>query len=349
MAGSRRSPGLRDEWRIAQDNSARGRDFARGRDRATEQSRGRNRQRGRHRPGGPDRRSRSPLSSRLGPPSGYDDPSKRREPPPGTSLPSREIPPNHRRPSFSSSYSFATNQDAPRFQEIKDQPIGKLPAQDEEFEKFSRNRSPRAPRRERNRKNRNAARHPRGQPNQRGKPSKRERFREGNFQGHSYESGGPERAGFRRDPGERTQRSISPASAYEDYHERGQSHHSFESRRSRSLSMSPNRDGRMSSNRRQSETTDFGRSPSPSRPLDPETRDNFHASESFPRRGMANSKQQSNPRHPPSHPRLDGRQYSSPQFMASNSSYHGSPEPGSPRSGGRGGRNNQSGNLSRHG
>lgn len=352
MAGSRRSPGLRDERRISQgprDSSGRGRDLARGRGRGrgrvSEQDRGRSKHRGRYRPG-PNHRSRSPPSSRVG--SVFEDISRHRESPLGSSGPSQELPPNTRRPSFSSYRSFA-DRDTPRVQEAKDYLAGRSQGRDdavvENISQRGRSHSPRAPRRDRNRKNRNAGRHARGKPPQRGKPSQRERFRDRNFQPHPYDSGWPESgAGYRGDTEEIVhdthstyQRSISPTSAQEDYKKGEISNQPFESRRSRpSLSISPNRDDRMSSNFFHPEATEPRRSPSVSRStfaLDAEPSDHngsSHTSESFSRRGMMNAKQRSNSRHPPSHSRGDNRQYSPPRFATSTNSYHGSPEPGSP-------------------
>ena len=142
MAGSRRSPGLKDEWRGTQeqqDNTA----FVR--DRFPNHERGKNKHRGRRRPSGRERRSRSPLSSRLGPPSAYEDGIGHRE------LSSRTSA--SRRPSFASTLSRPVSRDGPRSQETNDGSIEKSRghggADRENFSQLRRGRSPRPPRRAR--------------------------------------------------------------------------------------------------------------------------------------------------------------------------------------------------------
>ncbi|KAJ5165500.1 uncharacterized protein N7500_007330 [Penicillium coprophilum] len=87
-----------------------------------------------------------------------------------------------------------------------------------------------------------------------------------------------------------------------------------------------------------------GRSPSPPRPIPSFDSDNFgstgenstHAQDGFPMHSMR-SDVNNQPRRRPSRPRLDSRPYANPQNQTSTGSYHGSPQPPSPYSAGRGG------------
>lgn len=337
MAGSRRSPGLKEEWRVTQepqDNTA----FVR--DRFPDHERGNNRHRGRRRPGGRDRRSRSPLSSRLDPPSGYEDIVGHRE--------SSPRPSTSRRPSFTSSQSLPVSRDGPRSQEANDVSSEKQYGRGNwEFSQTRRGRSPRRSRRDRNRKNRNANQN-RGQIIQQGKPSRRESYRERNPSNRPYSSGGLDQVSNlsfspgRQDlpPGSVSQRSFSPGSLYEDRNKQGQSPHSAGSRIvRRSPSIASNREGEPETNHHISATAGTRDSSSISQPtssLHVEARNdnsgNNHTSESLSRHKKMNPAQDFDMRDAPTGPRADRQ----------NNSHYGANN--SPYPSGRGGRNRQLGN-----
>ncbi|KAI7974681.1 hypothetical protein EIK77_003829 [Talaromyces pinophilus] len=309
MAGSRRSPGLKDEWRVTQeqqDNTA----FVR--DRFPEHERGKNRHRGRRRPSGRERRSRSPLSSRLGPPSGYDDSFGHRD--------SSPKPSASRRPSFTSTHSRPVSRDGPRPQEANDPSLekshGRGGADWETFPQSRRGRSPRRPRRVRTRKNRNANQN-QGQLNQQGNPSRRESYQERNSRNRPYSSGGFDHTSHLSLSPERhsaSHRSFSPGSLYEDQNKRVQSPHSVVSRITRrSPSMSSNREGETGSSHHLSATAESRNSPSISHPTAEAHNNNSgnnQVSESLPRHGRMNSAQDFDMRDAPTGPRAD-RQNSS--------------------------------------
>ncbi|EED17911.1 protein kinase, putative [Talaromyces stipitatus ATCC 10500] len=340
MAASQRSPGLKDEWRATQEHQDKSA-FVRGR--FSEHERGKNRHRVRRRPSGPDRRSRSPVSSRFGQPSGYEDSLGQFE--------SSSIPSASRRPSFSSSQSLPVSRDGPRAQEANDvsseKSYGRGGADREAFSQTRRGRSPRGPRRDRNRKNRNAGNHQRGQSSQQRRPSRRERYQERNSRARPFPSGGFDQlennpksrsslSPARPDTvlGSASQRSNSPGFSYEDRNKSG-----------RSPSISSNLKGETSTYKHRPATAEPRDSPSMSRPTsssNAEARNdpsgNNNASESFSRHGTMNTTQDFDMRDAPTGPRAD-RQHAS-QY----GSYHGGSEPNSPYPNSRGGRNKHMGN-----
>lgn len=318
MAGPRRSPGLKDEWRATreqQDNIA----FAR--DRFPENGRGKNRHRGRRRPSGRERRSRSPLQAHLGL---QDDSVGHRE--------SSSRLPTSRRPSFTSTHSRPVSRDGPRSQETNDGSIEKSHghggADRENFPQLRRGRSPRPPRRDRNRKSRNANQS-RGQLNYQGK-LRREAYQERNSRNRPYSSGGFDHTSHlslspkRQDlpPGSASQRSFSPGSLYEDQ-KHNQSPHSTVTRITRrSSSSSPTREGNIGSNNYFSATPPSRDPPSifqPTAEARNDTSDNNYVFESLPRHGRMISGQDFDMRDAPTGPRAD-RQNAS-QYGTSNSPY----------------------------
>ncbi|KAJ5536464.1 hypothetical protein N7513_009650 [Penicillium frequentans] len=375
MAGSRRSPVLRDQWSADPDRDSHARDTRRGR--GSHRDRGRNRHRDRGRPSRPNERHfdyppRSPPTStrmsRFGPDSSFGpggDSTFNRSPPRGSPGPSPRFQdtrrPDQDRPSSSGDWnnhlSGAMNGGGPGFRR-DDSPSGPP-------SKRKRTRSP----------------SPRGQhgpfpprrssfakPGDRRDRSPSYKNRGGRFQGR----GGPRRRSPRRGRGDRRgkdrrrsdiprldrDRSRSPVrgrgyhpspdrrspppsgDGHSDrgsrYLSRSVSRHSAGSRRSTHNQLVPGDEGMSTILPSRSVGDDFGRSPSP-RPI-PSFDDSQRGAPP-----MHEMRQSDVPNKPGrrSRPHLEPQQYStSPQFTSA-SSYHGSPPPVSPHSGGRAGWNNQ--------
>ncbi|KAH8702126.1 hypothetical protein BGW36DRAFT_356265 [Talaromyces proteolyticus] len=382
MAGSRESPGLRDQWRVPKEprGSVLDRDLDRGHGRGVEHERGRNRARGKFRPGGFDRRS-SPPSAHRGPPSRHDITRSRGPSPHPLSNP--RVP--HHSDRKPSSHPFPAERELRRSQGAGNNPSRVQPEHRSETSasfpkrKRSSSRSPHEAHRDHFRDSRNSGQSFRGRPSYRGKPSRKNRFQDNSSSNHPNQRNKTNRFGPRREdetesnsrffnsdaslPTTRRNsqsslsfpRSGSRESTYEGRFERDQSRysiHSTSSRRSRSIS--PSQTLKMSPSKpSQSAVGDSKRSPSPPRPiptLDSENPNNTDGDDrmqdSFQTRPF---NMQANQRGRLSRPRLDTRRYSPPQFGNSNSSYHGSPRSGSPHSSGLGGWNSQPGPSAQRG
>jgi CTD kinase subunit alpha len=301
MAGSRRSPVLRDERRVAKEPRERSRDRDLDLDRDREREKGRDRNRDReHRPrfrqGGSDRRPRSSPPSRRGPPPDHDSAGNYRHPSP-TAPAGRELP-TFPRSSQPSARGRSPPKRAPHpARDIeRSPPTGeKAPRRDSSAappskRKRTRSPSPEVSHREtplHNRHPHHIESHRRGRRDNRGKPpSSRDPFprrsrkekpyrQKGQKNINSREEVGDSRPSkFRRSrsPHRRRSRSRPPHhSGFESHLQRPSSPHSVHSRRSGSLSPSrdpPGPDRNMNSTRPiRSIVDDSSRPPSPPRPI----------------------------------------------------------------------------------
>ena len=351
MAGSRRSPVLKDDWRAAANDTG---DHHRRRPHQSRpyRDRGRERYRERDRPPRPkdnglDRPFRSPPPSRAFPHPGREAPHKHRGfpsndapsprgspgPPPDELMESRR---NFNHPRFSQSSDhpdFRPWEATEREPWRDDSPSAPPPS------KRKRTRSPSSPRRPYHRTSN--PRHPRHNPrhgegfdrgfSKRGRFSTRGRAGRGSFppRGRGRRGrGGSFRGRDSLSPG-RGRDSLSPPRGWSrspypedhpegDFRRRSMSRHSTQSGHSR-VSAYSRRDSVDSTRPRRPGMDDFARSPSPRRPISSFDADNASASGD----GDANIRASNQRSRPPR----------SPQYMKSNNSYQGSPRSASPYSG----------------
>ncbi|KAG0155682.1 hypothetical protein PDIDSM_2855 [Penicillium digitatum] len=377
MAGSRTSPVLRDQWSADPDRDPRDRERRRGRGSGRDRGRNRGRDRGRpYRPNNRnlDRPGRSPPhASRFGPDSSHDlgDFAPDRSPLRG-SPPPRNFHNNRRldltKP-VSSTGDWNTHTPGPFDREAlglrKDESSAGPP------QKRQRTRSP-SPRGGRGPlppprlnysdnwdiRDRSPSFKKRGGRNQgRGAPRRRSPRRGRDRRGKDRPRPDIPRPGRSRSPVHERgfhpspdQRSRTPGDDnYSDHgsHYRSNSRHSVRSATSRNSASSrrSRRDSAMNINRPiQSVVDDAARSPSSPRPIPIFDSDNFappgehstHARDELPTHAMR-SDMNNQPRRRPSRPHLKNRPYGNAQYATSTGSYHGSPQPPSPYSGGRGG------------
>ncbi|KAJ5795192.1 hypothetical protein N7457_001791 [Penicillium paradoxum] len=372
MAGSRRSPVLRDQWSADPDRDPRAMDRRRGRGSGRDRGRSRGRDRGRgQRPNNRnfDRSGRSPpRASRFGPDSSHDlgdfapDRSPRGSPAPPNFH-------NNRRPDSNVPASptgdwnahppghFERQAPGPRREESPGGPPSKrqrtrspsprgrwgpLPPSRPNYPKYGegRDRSPSF-------KKRGGRTQGRGAPRRRSPRRGRDRRGRDRRRPDIPRPGSPVHdRGFHPSPDRRSPGGDN----YSDHgsHYRSNSRHSVRSANSRfsASSRRSRRDSAMNSSRpNQALGDDAARSPSPARPIPSFDSDNFgppgenstNVRDGFPMHGVR-SDVNNQPRRQPSRSHLDTRPYpTSPQHPTAPGSYHGSPQPTSPYSGGRGG------------
>ncbi|KAJ5958173.1 uncharacterized protein N7479_005323 [Penicillium vulpinum] len=375
MAGSRTSPVLRDQWSADPDRDPRDRERRRGR--GSGRDRGRNRGRDRGRPYRPnnrnfDRPGRSPpRASRFGPDSSHDlgafapDRSPPRGSPPPNFHNNRRLDSTQPVPSaddwnghpsgpFDREAPGLRRDESPTGPPLKRQrtrshsPRGHrvpLPPPRPNYNNHGegRDRSPSFKKRGGRTQGRGAPRRrsPRRGRDRRGKDRRRPEIpRPGRSRSPVHERG------FHPSP---DRRSRTPGGDYSDHgsHYRSNSRHSVRSTASRYSvsSRKSRRDSAMNTTRPiQSVVDDTARSPSPLRPIPSFDSNNFgppgehstNARDEFPMNSMR-SDVNNQPRRRPSRPRLDSRPHANSQNATSTGSYHGSPQPPSPYSTGRGG------------
>ncbi|CAI7591172.1 unnamed protein product [Penicillium viridicatum] len=376
MAASRTSPVLRDQWSADPDRDPRDRERRRGR--GSGRDRGRNRGRDRGRPYRPnnrnfDRPGRSPpRASRFGPDSSHDlgDFAPDRSPPRGSPPPrnfhnSRRLgstQPGSSAGDWNTHNSGPFDREAPglRRDELSTGPPqkrqrtrspsprggrGALPPQRPNYSDNwdIRDRSPSFKKRGGRNQGRGAPRRrsPRRGRDRRGKDRRRPDIpRPGRSRSPVHERG------FHPSP---DRRSRTPGDDnYSDHgsHYRSNSRHSVRSATSRysASSRRSRRDSAMNTTRPiQSVVDSTARSPSPPRPIPSFDSDNFgppgeHSNPARDELPMHTMRSDNQPRRRSSRPHLDTRPYANPQNTTSTGSYHGSPQPPSPYSAGRGGR-----------
>lgn len=370
MAGSRRSPVLRDEWRTASDaKHHRNRD--RQRPRGSRRDRGRGRPNDRRRPSpnnetDPDHAVRSPPPSRPFLASGPEEPHSLRGSSPGLAMSRDSTGP---RPGGSDQgihpqrLAFVTgNQELERRNPLP--PTGPSDRRRDHFPsgpppKRKRSRSPSPRNRRRN--------HPKQRPGDRNFPyKKRGRFsgrgrsgrrsprrgrdrREDEFGHFDRSSRSPHGGNFYTPPRPSSQSPGPDDLPERDFRYRSASPRSFSAASRGSPHSRRNSKGELSMNptRPFQSADDSARSPSPPRPIP-----SFDANipsihpdretglrEGYPTHGHNNQR-------PRTHrPHIDTRHASSPQHVTPGNPYHGSSQPTSPYSGGRSGR----GGFSHHG
>lgn len=370
MAGSRRSPVLRDQWRSAGDAKYhRNRDRPRPRGSRRDRGRGRPTDRGRYHPSrvpGPDRLSPSPPPSRSFPLGGQDEPRSHRDSSPRPFI-ARDSPGPH--PATQNVHGVhpqrlslvANHQDFERHDPLPgprrfdhrrdDSPSGPPPKR-----KRTRSPSPRSRRGDRPPKHgggpdRGFSHKKRGRFSGRGRSGRRSprRGRDGRegdfgrFDMHSRRSRSPPRGGKFSSP-RRSSRSPFPGDfPEEDYRYRSPSAHSFSQTSRLTPSSRRNSKGDLSTNATkptQSIVDDSARTASPPRHIpsfdadvaNPPQDGESSLRDPFPVDGTRPSGLRGNRRPRPHRPHVDARRYSkSPRYVTPTNS-HGSPEPTSPYS-----------------
>lgn len=370
MAGSRRSPVLRDQWRTAGDaKHHRNRD--RQRPRGSRRDRGRGRPNDRRRPPSenePDLNhpTRSPPPSRPFPPSGPEESHGLRGPSPGPPMP-RDSPGPHPggddQGIHPSRLAFVTaTQELERRNPLP--PTGPSDRRRDHFlsgppPKRKRTRSPSPRGRRRNHPkhggDRNFPSKKRGRFSGRGRPGRRSprrgRDRREDESVYFDRSSRSPHGGNRYTPPRPSSRSPAPDDFPErDSRYRSASPHSFSgaSRGSPLSRRNSKGDLSMNSTRPFQSVDDSARSPSPPRPIPSFDADvpSIHPDresgmrDGFPTHTHSNQRPRSHRSH------IDTRPHaSSPQYVTPGDSHHGTPQPTSPYSSGRGGR----GGFSHHG
>lgn len=382
MAGSRTSPVLRDQWRTASDaKHHRNRDRPRPRGSRRDRGRGRPSDRGRFHPSresGPDRLSRSSPPSRPFPDNGPEEPPSVRNPSPGPLL-SRGSPGPHPGAKddqgiHPSRLALVTDyQDLERRNPLP--PTGPVdrrrdysPSGHPPKRKRTRSPSPRSRRRNHPHHSKHGPgdRHfshkKRGRFSGRGRAGRRSPrrgrdWREDEPDHLDRRSRSPLRGGEAYTPPPRSSRSPHPDDLPErDSRYRSASPRSFSGASRLSPFSRRNSKGEQSMNPTrpiQSIVDDSARSPSPPRPIPSFDADisSVHPDreagirETFPMHGMRGSEAYGNQR-PRHRAHADTRHHaSSPQYVTSADSFHGSPPPTSPYSGARGGRGGRGGSY----
>ncbi|CAI7651894.1 unnamed protein product [Penicillium glandicola] len=377
MAGSRTSPVLRDQWSADPDRDPRDGGRRRGRGSGRDRGRNRGRDRGRpYRPNNRnfDRPGRSPpRASRFGPESSHDlgDFAPDRSPPRGSPQPpnfyngrrldsTQPVPPAG---DWNAHPSGTFDREAPglRRDESSTGPPpkrqrtrspsprgvrGPLPPPRPNYSNpgQGRDRSPSFKKRGGRTQGRGA---PRRRSPRRGRDRRGRDRRRPDIQGPGRSRSPVHERGFHPSP---DRRSRTPGGDnYSDHgsHYRSNSRHSVRSTTSRysASSRRSRRDSAMNTTRPiQSVVDGTARSSSPPRPIPSFDSDNFgppgehstHTRDEFPMNAMR-SDVNNQPRRRPSRPHLDTRPYANSQNQTSTGSYHGSPQPPSPYSAGRGG------------